>query len=296
MAGPDPQDLTAASAVPALLTRIAQALERLAPPAGAPLDLSAAAAFVWRGEGRLDPVTRPRRVPLSLLTGIDEQKARVVEGFERFARGLPANHMMLWGARGTGKSALVKAAHADVALRHPDLKLVEIPRTGLPDLPRLLDRLPRDGAGRVALFVDDLSFEAADEAYKGLKSALDGSLGGADVLVAVTSNRRHIVNRQNLARDGAADFRPDETMEEQVALSDRFGLWLGFHPMDQATWLAAVRATLVHLGLDPARPGLESEALQWAARRGSRSGRSAWQFCVDQAGAARPATDVPSTL
>jgi uncharacterized protein len=265
------------------LSRIADALERLAP---APMPLPAtdtADVFIWDGQSMtLSPVTTPRRIPLDLILGADTQKARLVTNTQRFAAGHPANHAMLWGSRGTGKSALVKAVHARVCAAHPNIKLIEVTRGDIASVPALAGRLAQAG-WRAILFIDDLSFERGDESYKALKSVLDGGVSGAlsDILVYVTSNRRHLVNRP----DGSqADFRPDETVEEQMALSERFGLWLGFYPVDQALWLAIVRSYAQTLDLGPQDPTLERTALQWAAGRGARTGRSAWQFIVERAG------------
>lgn len=267
----------------ALLNRIAEALERLA-PAPAPLPAQDGHdVFVWRGDlMRLSPVAHPRRVPLNLILGVETQKARLLLNTERFAAGHPANHAMLWGARGTGKSALVKAVHHHVCKQHPGLKLVEIARTDLKSLPDLADRLSAAG-WRALVFIDDVSFEGADETYKALKSVLDGGVSGAmaNLLVYVTSNRRHLINRP----DGTqAEFRPEETVEEQVALPERFGLWLGFQSLDQPTWLSIVHSYARALNLAPDDPELDRAALQWAAQRGARSGRSAWQFVIDRAG------------
>jgi uncharacterized protein len=266
-----------------LLNRIAEALERLAPP-DAPLpDPSVAEAFGWDGaQNLLRPVHRPRRIPLDFILGVDSQKARLLQNTHRFAAGQPANHALLWGARGTGKSALVKAVHGQIAKDHGDLKLIEIGRGDIAKVPVLARALA--GAGwRAILFVDDLSFERDDDSYKALKSILDGGVSGdlSGLLVYVTSNRRHLVNRP----DGSqADFRPDETVEEQMALSERFGLWLGFHPMDQALWLSIMHRYAKALDLNADDPTLERTALQWAAGRGARSGRSAWQFILERAG------------
>ena len=267
----------------ALLQRIAEALERLAPAPAALPSAEGHDVFVWRGDQlRLSPIAKPRRVPLDLIQGVETQKARLLRNTERFAAGHPANHAMLWGARGTGKSALVKAVHHQVAKQYRDLKLVEIGRTDLQSLPDLADRLSEAG-WRALVFIDDLSFEAADETYKALKSVLDGGVSGAmaNLLVYVTSNRRHLINRP----DGSqAEFRPEETVEEQVALPERFGLWLGFQSLDQPTWLTIVQGYALALNLAPDDPELDRTALHWAAQRGARSGRSAWQFVIDRAG------------
>ena len=276
-----------------LLARIADALDRLAPPPPDPLEaVLSGGVFVWRaggdgrGHGSLAPVAQPRRVPLGLLLGVETQKQRLLANVDRFARGLPANHALLWGVRGAGKSALVKAVHAAVAGRVPQLALIEVARGEIASVPQLAGRLPPEA--RVVLFIDDLSFDARDEGYKALKAVLDGGVDGAfgadagRVLVLVTSNRRHLVARTETA---PADHRPEETAEEQISLSDRFGLWLGFHAMDQATYLDVVRGYCGRLDLEPGDPQLEAEALRWALARGGRSGRTAWQYVVDRAGA-----------
>lgn len=265
------------------LSRIADALERLAPPRLTLGDPARSDVFAFNSaQCELTGVTDPRRIPLDFILGIESQKARLLQNTQRFAIGHPANHALLWGARGTGKSALVKAAHAHVANDNPDLKLIEIARGDIASVPDLATQLA-DQKWRAILFIDDLSFERGDESYKALKSVLDGGVSGAlsNLLVYVTSNRRHLVNRP----DGSqADFRPDETVEEQMALSERFGLWLGFHPMDQALWLKIVHTYVAALDLDAKDPNLHRTALQWAASRGARSGRSAWQFIVERAG------------
>jgi uncharacterized protein len=266
-----------------LLKRIADALDRLA-PVSPPLAFHAAeSVWVWHGITQtLDPIESPRRVPLDLILGADSQKAGLLANTERFAQGHPANHAMLWGARGTGKSALVKAVHAHIALENPKIKLIEITRGDIGTVPVLANKLSQAG-WQAILFIDDLSFERGDESYKALKTVLDGGVSGtmSHILVYVTSNRRHLVNRP----DGTqADFRPDETVDEQMALSERFGLWLGFHPMDQITWLAIVRNYCRALKLKPSDRNLDKAALQWAAARGSRTGRSAWQFIIERAG------------
>jgi uncharacterized protein len=277
------------------LDRIAQALERLSPAPHPLPPRDGASAFVWDGaQAMLSAVSSPRCVPLDYILGADTQKARLLLNTQRFASGHPANHAMLWGARGTGKSALVKAVHASISVNHSDLKLIEVARGDIASVPLLASKLDH-ADWRAMLFIDDLSFERGDESYKALKSVLDGGVSGAmsNLLVYVTSNRRHLVNRP----DGSqADFRPDETIEEQMALSERFGLWLGFHPMDQALWLSIVRlyGQALDLGVDEA--GFERTALQWAASRGARSGRSAWQFIVERAGELGKPVTLPTSV
>lgn len=266
-----------------LLTRIADALDRLA-PAPKPLpQQDLASVWLWDGDANtLAPVHNARRIPLDLILGADTQKARLLSNTQRFAQGHPANHAMLWGARGTGKSAMVKAVHAQLAAENPNLNLIEVTRGDIATVPALAAKLAAAN-WQAIVFIDDLSFERGDESYKALKSVLDGGVSSAlaKILVYVTSNRRHLVNRPD---GNQADFRPDETIEEQMALSERFGLWLGFHTMDQATWLAIVRSYCKVLKLKPSDKGLERNALQWAASRSSRTGRSAWQYIVERAG------------
>ena len=266
-----------------LLVRIADALDRLAPPDVPLPPQQLASVWTWHSAAnRLNPIHDPRRIPLDLILGAEAQKERLLANTSCFAQGRAANHAMLWGARGTGKSALVKAIHATISLNYPDLRLIEIMRDDISSVPALADKLAQQN-WRAILFIDDLSFERGDESYKALKSVLDGGVSNAinSVLVYVTSNRRHLVNRP----DGSQpDFRPDETIDEQMALSERFGLWLGFYAMDQATWLAIVRSYCTALDLKPRDKTLERRALQWAAGRSSRTGRSAWQFIVERAG------------
>ena len=273
----------------ALLKRIADALDRLAPVSPATPDFDVAEAFIWRADsGALAPVARVNRVDLSLLRGIDRVRDLLVENTRRFARALPANNALLWGARGMGKSSLVKAAHAainrepDVALR---LKLVEIHREDIEGLPALMTLL-REAPYRFLVFCDDLSFDAGDTSYKSLKAALEGGVEGrpANVLFYATSNRRHLMPRDMMENEPSSAIIPGETVEEKVSLSDRFGLWLGFHHCSQDDYLAMVMGYAKHYRLDAPASLLEAEALEWATTRGSRSGRTAWQFIQDLAG------------
>jgi hypothetical protein len=272
-----------------LLRRIADALERLAPAHPAAPDFGAAEAFVWRAErGTLAPVARVNRVDLDLLKGIDRVRDLLVENTERFARGLPANNALLWGARGMGKSSLVKAAHAAINRRSGvdgRLKLVEIHREDIEGLPALMILL-RDAPYRFIVFCDDLSFDAGDASYKSLKAALEGGVEGrpANVLFYATSNRRHLLPRDMMENERGSAINPGEAVEEKVSLSDRFGLWLGFHHCSQDDYLAMVRGYAEHFGLDAPPEELEAQALEWATTRGSRSGRTAWQFTQDLAG------------
>jgi len=273
----------------ALLRRIADALERLAPaPPPAP-DFDAAEAFVWRADsGALAPVKRVNRIDISLLRGVDRVRDLLVENTRRFARALPANNALLWGARGMGKSSLVKAAHAAINREKGvagRLKLVEIHREDIEGLPALMSLL-REAPYRFIVFCDDLSFDAGDTSYKSLKAALEGGVEGrpANVLFYATSNRRHLMPREMMENERSSAINPGEAVEEKVSLSDRFGLWLGFHHCSQDDYLAMVHGYAKHFGLGAPSAQLEAEALEWATTRGSRSGRSAWQFIQDLAG------------
>ncbi len=265
-----------------LLTRIAEALERLAPkPPGLP-DLSGAEAFVWHPErGALAPVAKVSRVDLGLLKGVESQKAILLENTRRFAAGLPANNAMLWGARGMGKSSLVKAVHAAC----PPLKLIEIYRDDIRTLPVLLGLL-RGVAERCVILCDDLSFEREDADYKALKSVLDGGIEGrpATVLFYATSNRRHLMPRDMTENERSTAINPGEAVEEKVSLSDRFGLWLGFHNGDQETFFAMIEGYAAAYGLPVDQAELRAAAVEWSMTRGGRSGRVAWQFIQDMAG------------
>jgi uncharacterized protein len=271
-----------------LLARIADALERLAPPPPPAPDFSAAEAFVWHADrSRLAPVKRVNRVEIGLLRGIDRVRDALVENTERFAKGLPANNALLWGARGMGKSSLVKAVHAEI--NRPGgktpLKLVEIHREDIESLPPLMALL-RDQPYRFLVFCDDLSFDAEDTSYKSLKAALEGGIEGrpANVLFYATSNRRHLLPRDMMENERSTAINPGEAVEEKVSLSDRFGLWLGFHRCSQDEYLAMVFGYADHFGLKAPVEEIEREALEWATTRGARSGRTAWQFIQDLAG------------
>jgi predicted AAA+ superfamily ATPase len=270
-----------------LLSRIANALERLAPPGAPKSDLDAADAFIWHAETEwLEPVRAINRVDIDLLRGIDRVRDILVENTERFAAGLPANNVLLWGARGTGKSALVKAAHATINRKQPKaLALIEIHREDIPSLPRLLSLL-RGSTRRCLLFCDDLSFEKQDTSYKSLKAVLEGGIEGrpANVVLYATSNRRHLMPRDMIENERSTAINPAEAVEESVSLSDRFGLWLGFHNVDQETYHAIVRGYAAHYKLKLADAQLVAEASEWAITRGARSGRVAWQYIQDLAG------------
>ncbi|MBX9774726.1 MAG: ATP-binding protein [Xanthobacteraceae bacterium] len=269
--------------------RMAAALERLAPPVPSSLDFAAADAFVWHPEGRrLTPVPQVNRVDMALLKGIDRVRDVLLDNTERFAKGLPANNALLWGARGMGKSSLVKAVHATVNGAHRGngvLKLVEIHREDIESLPVLME-LMRGAPYRFILFCDDLSFEATDTSYKSLKAVLEGGIEGRpdNVVFYATSNRRHLMARDMMENERATAINPGEAVEEKVSLSDRFGLWLGFHRCSQDEYLAMVEGYVAHFNIPYKGESLEREALEWATTRGARSGRVAWQYVQDLAG------------
>ena len=270
-----------------LLTRLAEALERLSPPVPTTLDLSAADAFVWHAEDSvLQPVIKVNRVEISLLKGVDRVRDILVENTERFAAGFPANNALLWGARGMGKSSLVKAAHAEINRETPgSLVLVEIHREDIPTLPRLLTLLTATER-RCILFCDDLSFDGHDASYKSLKAVLEGGIEGrpANVIFYATSNRRHMMPRDMIENERSTAINPAEAVEEKVSLSDRFGLWLGFHACAQDEYLDMIEAYAGHYGLEIDPETRRAEAIEWSVTRGSRSGRVAWQYIQDLAG------------
>ena len=285
-------DMTASTPDPTYetLLRIAAALERLAPPARRPADMTAADAFVWHpAANELSPVPRVNRVALSLLRGVDRVRDTLAENTERFARGLPANNVLLWGARGMGKSSLVKSIHADTNRRLAGetlpLKLIEIHREDIESLPALMGML-RPDAHRAIVFCDDLSFDGQDTSYKSLKAALDGGVEGRpeNVVFYATSNRRHLLPREMMENERSTAINPGEAVEEKVSLSDRFGLWLGFHKCSQDEYLSMIDGYVAHFKLEIAPDALRHEALEWATTRGSRSGRTAWQYIQDLAG------------
>jgi predicted AAA+ superfamily ATPase len=276
----------------ATLERVAGALERLAPSRPAAPAFEATDAFVWHPDGRrLGPVERVNRVDMSLLRGIDRVRDVLIDNTERFARGLPANNALLWGARGMGKSSLVKAAHAAVnAARSRDgargaLKLIEIHREDIESLPDLMTLL-RGAPQRFIVFCDDLSFDADDTSYKSLKAVLEGGIEGRpeNVIFYATSNRRHLMPREMMENERSTAINPGEAVEEKVSLSDRFGLWLGFHRCSQDEYLAMVEGYVAHYGIPIDAETLRATALEWATTRGSRSGRVAWQYVQDLAG------------
>lgn len=270
-----------------LAARVTAALERLAPPP-LPLGLPAkGAAFVWEPAlSALTPVPHVASIDIALLKAIENQRETLFANTRRFADGLPANNALLWGARGMGKSSLVKAVHAEVnRLRKSPLVLIEVHREDIATLPQLL-RLLRNDKRRFLLFCDDLSFDKDDTSYKSLKAALEGGIEGrpANVLFYATSNRRHLMPRDLVDNERATAINPGEAVEEKVSLSDRFGLWLGFHNCSQDDYLAMVESYASHFGLKIKPEDLRAKALSWAMGRGGRSGRVAWQFIQDLAG------------
>jgi Predicted ATPase (AAA+ superfamily) len=274
--------------------RLADAMERVAGPAPAENDWEAADCFVWAPQRRhLQPVPRPNRVALTLIRGVDHVRDILHENTLRFAEGFPANNVLLWGARGMGKSSLVKAVHADIrASGHASLKLVEVHREDIATLPDLLE-LVKTAPYRVIVFCDDLSFDHDDTAYKSLKAALDGGIEGRpdNALFYATSNRRHLLPRHMMENEQSTAINPSEAVEEKVSLSDRFGLWLGFHKCSQDDYLTMIDGYADHFELPIEREQLHREALEWATTRGGRSGRVAWQYIQDLAGRLRVQTD-----
>jgi uncharacterized protein len=276
------------------LRRLTNAIDRLAGPAPAPNDWNAADCFVWSPARQyLQPVARPNRVALKLIRGVDHVRDILHENTVRFADGYPANNVLLWGARGMGKSSLVKAVHEDVRRESGvSLKLVEVHREDIASLPTLLDLL-KDTPHRVIVFCDDLSFDHDDTAYKSLKAALDGGVEGRpeNVLFYATSNRRHLLPRHMMENEQSTAINPSEAVEEKVSLSDRFGLWLGFHKCSQDDYLTMIDGYADHFTLPIDREKMHAEALEWATTRGARSGRVAWQYIQDLAGRMRIALD-----
>ncbi|MGB8278558.1 MAG: ATP-binding protein [Methylovirgula sp.] len=274
------------------LARIAELLERLAPAAQKPIHFQSADAFVWQADvAQLHPVVKVNRVDMHLLRGIDRVRDILSDNTERFAKGFAANNALLWGARGMGKSSLVKAVHADINLRlagtpgFRPLKLIEIHREDIESLPHLMALL-REQVFHFLVFCDDLSFDADDTSYKSLKAVLEGGIEGrpANVLFYATSNRRHLLPRDMMENERSTAINPGEAVEEKVSLSDRFGLWLGFHKCSQDEYLSMVFGYAEYFGLKLEREKMTAEALEWATTRGARSGRTAWQYIQDLAG------------
>jgi uncharacterized protein len=285
----------ATKSAPGMEERIALALEAIAaglPKAAGqvstPESLKEADAFVWQPNGHLIPVPRVSRVELGLLKGVDRMRDILIENTERFAKGLPANNALLWGARGMGKSSLVKASHATVNATdgvNGRLKLIEIHREDIESLPMLMALL-RQSEFQIIVFCDDLSFDGNDASYKSLKAVLEGGIEGRpeNVILYATSNRRHLLARDMIENERSTAINPGEAVEEKVSLSDRFGLWLGFHKCSQEEYLEMVKGYAKHFNMGIPEADLEHEALEWATTRGSRSGRVAWQFVQEVAG------------
>jgi predicted AAA+ superfamily ATPase len=268
------------------LERIAAALERISPPPAAVPDTGGADAFVWHASpDRLDPTPVVSRVPIELLVGVDRSRDTLIDNTRRFADGVAANNALLWGARGMGKSSLVKAIHAAVLADFPDLCMVEVQREDMESIGRCLDML-RGQPQRFLMFCDDLSFSHDDAHYKSLKAVLDGGIAGRpdNVVLYATSNRRHLMPRDMIENERSTAITPGEAVEEKVSLSDRFGLWLGFHPCDQDQYLAMIRGYCDAHGVAISDDDMRAEAIEWQATRGARSGRVAWQYFVDLAG------------
>jgi predicted AAA+ superfamily ATPase len=269
------------------LRRIAEALERISPASPQVPDFSAANAFVWHADDdHLEPVTVVNRIPLDLLKGINGARDTLLANTQRFARGLPANNALLWGARGMGKSSLIKAIHAEVLDETKSLILIEIHREDIVSLNRLLPILRSEAERAFLLFCDDLSFDTHDDTYKSLKALLEGGIEGRpeNVLFYATSNRRHLMPRDMIENERSTAINPAEAVEEKVSLSDRFGLWLGFHNCDQDTFFAMIDGYARQFGLDIPSDQLHAEAIEWSVTRGARSGRVAWQYIQDLAG------------
>jgi uncharacterized protein len=281
------------------LARIGELLERLLPAPKKRLEFAGADAFVWHADqATLQPVNKVNRVDMALLRGIDRVRDILVDNTERFSKGFAANNALLWGARGMGKSSLVKATHADINRRlaampgFRPLKLIEIHREDIESLPLLMTLL-RESEFRFLVFCDDLSFDADDTSYKSLKAVLEGGIEGrpTNVLFYATSNRRHLLPRDMMENERSTAINPGEAVEEKVSLSDRFGLWLGFHRCSQDEYLAMVHGYAEYFGLATDKETIEAEALEWATTRGARSGRTAWQYIQDLAGRLGKATE-----
>ncbi|MEM7213870.1 MAG: ATP-binding protein [Pseudomonadota bacterium] len=268
------------------LERIASALERMAPAPGDTPDWANANAWMWATEpDRLLPIAKVNRIDMDLLVGIDRSRDTLMENTLNFARGFPANNVLLWGARGMGKSSLVKASHSSANAETGSLHLIEIQREDIPTIGRLMDMV-REVDQRFLIFCDDLSFDKDDTHYKSLKAVLDGGIAGRpdNVLFYATSNRRHLMPRDMIENERSSAINPSEATEEKVSLSDRFGLWLGFHPCSQDEYLAMIRGYCDRFGIEISDEDLRAEAIEWRQTRGAISGRVAWQYVQDLAG------------
>ena len=269
-----------------MLTRMAEALERIAPSYQFPDNLEDAQGYIWEAQLRkLQKIEEIERLPLSCLEGIEEQKQQLLENSRAFAKGLRANNALLWGARGTGKSSLLKAVHGALLSEGLDCAIVEVQREDIQDLPYIMQVLKQSNR-RFILFCDDLAFEEADSSYKSLKAVLEGGLSGRpdNIVFYATSNRRHLMPRQMIDNERGSAINPSEAIEEKISLSDRFGLWIGFHSVDQETYLTMIETYVAFYKLPVELEQVKSEALTWCIGRGHRSGRTAYQFIIHLAG------------
>ena len=269
-----------------MLTRMAEALERIAPSYQFPDNLEDAQGYIWEAQLRkLQKIDEIERLPLSCLEGIEQQKQQLLENSRAFAKGLRANNALLWGARGTGKSSLLKAVHGALLSEGLDCAIVEVQREDIQDLPYIMQVLKQSNR-RFILFCDDLAFEEADSSYKSLKAVLEGGLSGRpdNIVFYATSNRRHLMPRHMIDNERGSAINPSEAIEEKISLSDRFGLWIGFHSVDQETYLTMIETYVAFYKLPVELEQVKSEALTWCIGRGHRSGRTAYQFIIHLAG------------
>ena len=271
-----------------ILNRIAEALERISPNIDEKIDLSKSDGFIYDDSLKnLKPVKKISRVPIQLLKGLENQKDILLKNTQNFANNLPANNALLWGAKGTGKSSLVKSVHAEINIQNNEkIKLIEIHREDINNLPYLLSKLADYNENKFILLCDDLSFDAGENTYKSLKSVLDGGIEGKpdNIIFYATSNRRHLMPRDMIENERSTSINPSEAVEEKVSLSDRFGLWIGFHNISQDIYLDIINGYVKEFELKIDNPTLRSKALEWSITRGARSGRVAWQFILQLAG------------
>ena len=271
-----------------ILNRIAEALERISPNIDEKIDLSKSDGFVYDDNLKnLKPVEKISRIPIQLLKGLETQKDILLKNTQNFANNLPANNALLWGAKGTGKSSLVKSVHAEINIQNNEkIKLIEIHREDINNLPYLLSKLADYNENKFILLCDDLSFDAGENTYKSLKSVLDGGIEGKpdNIIFYATSNRRHLMPRDMIENERSTSINPSEAVEEKVSLSDRFGLWIGFHNISQDIYLDIIYGYVKEFELNIDNPTLRSKALEWSITRGARSGRVAWQFILQLAG------------
>ena len=271
-----------------ILNRIAEALERISPNIDEKIDLSKSDGFVYDDSLKnLKPVKKISRIPIQLLKGLENQKDILLKNTQNFANNLPANNALLWGAKGTGKSSLVKSVHAEINSQNNEkIKLIEIHREDINNLPYLLSKLADYNENKFILLCDDLSFDAGENTYKSLKSVLDGGIEGKpdNIIFYATSNRRHLMPRDMIENERSTSINPSEAVEEKVSLSDRFGLWIGFHNISQDIYLDIIYGYVKEFELKIDNPTLRSKALEWSITRGARSGRVAWQFILQLAG------------